>query len=76
MPNFKKEGEKMSNCKHVFVGKADGVHCAKCGLHMSAAEYVRFLHPETAPESPAEEPAPAQEAKPKRQTRKKVTKDG
>lgn len=26
-------------CEHVFVGRADGVHCKKCGLHLTAAGY-------------------------------------
>lgn len=35
----------MAGCNHVFVGKADGVHCAKCGLHLSAEEYAHRLKP-------------------------------
>ena len=50
----------MAECNHVFIGRSDGVHCTKCGLHMSAAEYVKFLNPEKP------------EGKPKRQTRKKL----
>ena len=50
----------MPECKHVFIGKSDGVHCAKCGLHISASEYAKQL---------------SQEEKPKRQPKKKVTKD-
>ncbi len=46
----------MAECNHVFIGKVDGVHCTKCGLHMSALEYARYLTPEE---------------KPKRQTKKK-----
>lgn len=47
----------MAECNHSFVGRVDGVHCIKCGLHMSASEYVKYLYPEE---------------KTKRQTRKKV----
>lgn len=50
----------MAECSHLFIGRSDGVHCTKCGLHMSAAEYVKFLKPEKP------------EEKPKRQNRKKV----
>lgn len=53
----------MAECKHEFIGKADGVHCTKCGLHMSASDYVKFLNPEKP------------EAKTKRQIRKKVKTD-
>lgn len=56
----------MAECSHVFMGKSDGVHCLKCGMHMTAEEYCKFLNPET--KKPAEE-------KPKRQTRKKVKTD-
>ena len=49
----------MAECNHVFIGRSDGVHCVKCGSHMSAAEYIKYLNPEP-------------EGKPKRQTRKKV----
>ena len=23
----------MAECNHVFIGKSDGVHCTRCGLH-------------------------------------------
>lgn len=52
----------MAECNHVFIGRSDGVHCTKCGLHMSASEYIKYLNPEP-------------EEKPKRQTRKKVKTD-
>ena len=51
---------RVPECKHVFIGKYDGVHCTKCGLHMSPSEYVKYLNPEE---------------KPKRQIRKKVKTD-
>ena len=49
----------MAECNHIFIGRSDGVHCLKCGSHMSAAEYVNFLNPEKP------------EEKPKRQTKKR-----
>lgn len=55
----------MAECNHVFIGKVDGVHCTKCSLHMSAAEYVKLFY--TKSEKTTE--------KPKRQTRKKVKTD-
>lgn len=33
----------MPECKHIFIGKSDGVHCIKCGLHLSAAEYAQQI---------------------------------
>lgn len=30
----------MVGCKHVFMGKSDGVHCQKCGLHLTAQQYA------------------------------------
>ena len=36
----------MAECKHEFIGRTDGIHCVKCGSHMSASEYVKYLHPE------------------------------
>ena len=50
----------MAECNHVFVGRADGVHCTKCGMHLTAADYAKQLNPEE---------------KPKRQSRKKVKTD-
>ena len=32
----------MSDCHHVFIGRADGVHCTRCGLRMSAREYGEY----------------------------------
>ena len=41
-------------CPHVFIGRADGVHCARCGLHLTARQYHELLHP---PESPQNAPS-------------------
>lgn len=30
----------MAECKHIFIGMADGVHCTRCGLKLSPAEYA------------------------------------
>lgn len=53
----------MTECNHAFIGKSDGIHCVKCGLHMSADEYAVYLKPEN------------KEEKLKRQSRKKVKTD-
>lgn len=37
--------ENQKNCNHVFVGKADGVHCKLCGLHLTPEQYHELLHP-------------------------------
>lgn len=50
----------MTECNHVFIGRADGVHCQKCGMHMSTEEYAKYL-------------APIEKAK--RQPRKKAAKN-
>lgn len=55
----------MVECKHIFIGKSDGVHCAKCGLHMTVAEYLDYMHSKMTEEN---------KDKPKRQSRKKVDK--
>lgn len=57
----------MSECKHDFIGSAEAVRCRICGLTLSAAEYIRYLHPEV----------PTEHVKPptKRRTRKKVNTD-
>lgn len=78
----------MSDCHHVFIGRADGVHCTRCGLHLTAKQYHELLHP---PESPQDAPsdagdkepvkpekaaqtaAEATQAKPKRTRKKKET---
>ena len=73
-------------CPHVFIGRADGVHCTRCGLHLTARQYHELLHPpegqqdttDAAPdkepardENPAESAAEAPQAKPKRTRKKK-----
>lgn len=35
----------MADCKHVFIGMADGVHCTRCGLKLSPAEYADLVNP-------------------------------
>lgn len=32
-------------CPHVFIGRADGVHCTRCGLHLTPQQYHELLHP-------------------------------
>lgn len=32
-------------CPHVFIGRADGVHCTRCDLHLTARQYHELLHP-------------------------------
>ena len=34
------------SCHHVFIGRADGVHCTRCGLHISHQEYQKSLAPD------------------------------
>lgn len=86
MPNLT---DAQKSCPHVFVGRADGVHCAHCGLHLTAQQYHELLHPpedeqgtanvepnkEPAEgEKPTESAAEAPQAKPKKKTaKKKVT---
>lgn len=31
-------------CAHIFLGKEDGVHCTRCGLHLTATQYHELLH--------------------------------
>ena len=45
----------MAECKHEFIGGADGVTCKKCDLHLSPDEYRKYLKPKPAQE---EKPAP------------------
>lgn len=33
----------MTECKHYFIGTAEGVHCGKCGLKLTAEEYARLM---------------------------------
>lgn len=79
-------------CPHVFIGRANGVHCTRCGLHLTARQYHELLHPpESAQDTenaepdkepagdkkPAESAAEAPQAKPKKKTtKKKVTDNG
>ena len=63
MPILLQGGNKVAECNHVFIGRSDGVHCTKCGLRMSASDYVKYLNSDK------------QEEKPNRQTRKKVKTD-
>lgn len=44
----------MMECKHIFEGRADGVHCTRCGLHLTAQQYHELLHP---PEAPQDAPS-------------------
>lgn len=48
-------------CPHVFIGRADGVHCTRCGLHLTAQRYHELLHP---PESPQDAPSDAGDKEP------------
>lgn len=48
-------------CPHVFIGKADGVHCTRCGLHLTAQQYHELLHP---PESPQNAPSDEDDKEP------------
>lgn len=76
----------MTDCHHIFVGRADGVHCTRCGLHLTAQQYHELLHPPESPrntenaepdkepagdEKPAESAAGASREKPKRTRKKK-----
>ena len=47
------------SCKHVLIGKADGVHCKKCGLYMTPEEYQKYCAPK-----------PQKKVQPKRQAAK------
>lgn len=58
-----KEGICMTECKHVFIGMPDGVHCTRCGLKMTPAEYAAMVN------------TPKPEAKKPMRAGKKVTKD-
>lgn len=31
------------NCKHVFIGDANGIKCQKCGMKMTAEEYAKHI---------------------------------
>lgn len=53
----------MTNCKHSFIGRSDGIHCGKCGLKLTPQEYAAMAQPAAA------------EAKKPARAGKKVTKD-
>lgn len=40
-------------CKHAFIGKADGVHCTKCGVSMTTEAYRAYLAPQQTPRKKA-----------------------
>ena len=56
----------MAECSHVFIGRSDGVHCTRCGLHLTARQYHELLHP-TEPQADTDPP----QNKPKRNRKKK-----
>lgn len=79
------------SCPHVFVGRADGVHCTRCGLHLTAQQYHELLHPpedeqDATGAEPSKEPArdkkptegtaEAPQTKPKRTRKKKEANTG
>lgn len=35
----------MAECKHEFIGNADGVKCLKCGKTMTPKQYQDYLEP-------------------------------
>lgn len=41
----------MSECKHEFIGAADGVHCIRCGAQFSPSEYAALINRPREPES-------------------------
>lgn len=62
----------MMECnKHIFEGRADGVHCKRCGLHLSVEQYAAYLHPPDR-ETPTQGPAEAAEKAPAKRGRRKV----
>lgn len=80
--------EAQKTCPHIFVGRADGVHCTRCGLHLTAQQYHELLHPPespqdapnnegdkelTEPEKAAQTTTEPPQAKPKRTRKKKET---
>lgn len=60
-------------CEHVFVGRADGVHCKKCGLHLTAEEYKELT--EYKPAAPSETEEPPKKGGKKRTTKKEAEAD-
>lgn len=80
----------MTDCHHIFIGRADGVHCTRCGLHLTAQQYHELLHPPedeknasryaddkepAGAEKPTESASKAPHAKPKRTRKKKGEND-
>lgn len=56
MPILQKEGNRVEDHKHEFVGAADGVHCTRCGLHLTPEQYRAYMKHgtgETAEKRPA-----------------------
>lgn len=53
------------SCPHVFIGKADGVHCTRCGLHLTATQYHELLHPPKPKENSETEKKPKRPRKEK-----------
>ena len=39
-------------CEHVFMGRAQGVTCKRCGLRMTTDEYMAYLGTPEEPEAP------------------------
>ena len=56
----------MENCNHVFMGRAEGVTCMRCGLRMTTDEYMAYLG---TPEEPKEEPKAPKKPKRARKTK-------
>ena len=47
-------------CKHIFEGRADGVHCKLCGLHIIPEAYAAYLsEPQQAPTESKNKKPPA-----------------
>ena len=58
-------------CEHVFIGRADGVHCKKCGLHLTAEGYKELTEYKPVAASKTEEP-PKKKGGKKRTTKKEA----
>lgn len=59
-------------CLHVFVGRADGVHCKKCGLHLTAEGYKELTEYKPVAASETAEP-PKKKGGRKSATKKEAT---
>ena len=53
----------MANCKHAYIGKEDGVHCTRCGLHLTTQQYRELLHPPESAQNGADTAASKEPAK-------------